>query len=436
MKPTRPSDVRLRLPERDQIVLSMQCKDDLVDAEHPVRLIWRAVCAMDLSAFYAPIKARSGEGGRDATDPRLLVALWLYAHTEGVGSARELARLCTDSRPYQWLCGGVSLNHHTLSDFRVGHEAAVDQLLTHMLTSLADKELISVHRISQDGTRVRACCGSSSLRRKERLDQLLLQARQHVAELKTQINDPAHGGGTGAKKKAAIQRAARERQARLEQAIAQMPELEQRQAERAGHMSKKDLTAGKLKAPRVSTTDAEARVMKMPNGGYRPAVNVQLAIDTVSRAIVGVDVINAGVDVEQLRPMRKQAEARTGGTVKEHLADGGFLTFEDVDAAAEAGVILYMPPKPPRDPEKHGTEFEPRPGDSEAVKAWRTRMGTNEAKEIYKQRASTVETANADLKRRRGLVQMTVRGLDKAKCVALWSVLAYNLMHFGTHLVG
>ena len=416
--------------------MTMQCNDDLVDADHPVRTIWAAVCAMDLSAYYNTIKARHGEVGRDATDPRLMVSVWLLGHTQGVGSARELARLCVESRPYQWLCGGVTLNHHTLSDFRVGNGAALDDLFTRSLASLVEQNLISVHRISQDGTRVRACCGASSLRRKERLDELLVQAKQHVAELKTLLNDPAQSGAMTLQKKKAMERAARERQDRIEQAIKQMPELESRQQKRAKTVSKKDKAAGKIKAPRASTTDAQARVMKMPSGGYRPAVNVQLAVDTVSRAIVGVDVIGAGVDTGQLQSMRKQVERRTGGTVKEHLADGGYLTFDDVDAAAEAGVTLYVPPKPPRDPEKYGTEFEPRKGDSEAVKAWRQQMGTDAAKEIYKQRASTVETVNADLKRRRGLVQMTVRGLEKAKCIALWSALAYNLMHFGAHLIG
>src|SRR5438132_8795841 len=184
MNPTRPSDVRLRLPERQQMVISTQCPDDLIDAEHAVRVIWQVVCRLDLSRFYETIKAREGEAGRDTTDPRLLVALWLYAATDGVGSARELARLCSESHPYIWLCGGVSLNHHTLSDFRVGHGAGLDELLTQMIASLAEQKLLSVHRISQDGTRVRACAGASSFRRRQRLNLLLKQAKEHVAPLK------------------------------------------------------------------------------------------------------------------------------------------------------------------------------------------------------------------------------------------------------------
>ena len=435
MSNTQRLDARLRLPDRQQMVMAMQSYDDLIEADHPVRVIWQVVCQLDLSRFYQTIKARQGEAGRDSTDPRLLVALWLYAATRGVGSARELSRLCSESRPYIWLCGGVSLNYHTLADFRVGHGAALDELLTQVIASLVEKKLVKVERISQDGTRVRACAGASSFRRGERLNLLLKQAREHVAHLKGLLDDPQESAGLTIKKKAAMQRAARERQERIERAIAQLPGLEARQEKLARKVSAKDKAAGKLKEPRASITDADARVMKMADGGYRPAVNVQIASDTASRAIVGVELSNAGVDTHQLEPMRRQVEQRTGQTVQEHLADGGYLSFDDVDQAAGQNVALYVPPKPPRDPEKFGSEYEPRDGDSDAVKAWRARMGTDPAKEIYKQRGVTSETINADLKSRRGLVQLTVRGLAKAKCVALWCALAYNLMHFASALM-
>ena len=428
------SQARLRLPERAQVVMAMQCVDDLVAADHPVRVIWQVVGQLDLGRFHEPIQARVGEVGRNANDPRLMIALWLYAATDGVGSARELARLCQESKPYQWLCGGVSMNHHTLSDFRVGHGAALDELFTQVMATLVDSKLISVQRISQDGTRVRACCGASSFRRKERLHLRLEQARQHVLELKKLLEDPEQSAGLSARKRAAQQRAARERQERIEQAIAQLPELEAKQAKLARRVSKKEKAKGKLKEPRASTSDAAVRVMKMPDGGYRPAVNVQLASDTHSRAIVGVEVIAAGVDTDQLVPMRQQVERRSGQKVGEHLADGGYLKFDDVDAPAQQNVTLYLPPHPPRDPQKYGSEFEPRPNDSDAVKQWRSRMGSDEGKTIYKERAATSETVNADLKTHRGLLQLTVRGLDKAKCVALWCALAYNLMHFGANL--
>jgi len=438
----KPTDVRVRVPERKQMAMMVSCADDLVPANHPVRLIWDVVGRLDLAAFYAPIRARTGVVGRDATDPRLLVALWLYGATRGVGSARELARRCTESRPYQWLCGGgcafpggVSLNHHTLSDFRVGHAAALDALFTAVIASLLDKGVIKVHRISQDGTRVRACAGASSFRREQRLNELLEQAKVHVAELKTLLDDPAKSAGLSAKQRAARVRAARRRQARVEQAIAQLPELNARQERLKKRVSKKDQANGKLKEPRASTTDADARVMKMPDGGFRPAVNVQLATDTHSRAIVGVTVVNAGVDTAQAEPMRNQVEDRTKRKVHEHLLDGGYLVHDEIERAHDQRVTLYVPPKPPRNTDQRGSEYEPRPEDSDVLRDWRARMGSDDGKAIYKERAATSETANADLKTHRGLVQLTVRGLAKATCVALWSALAYNLMHFGPSLL-
>jgi hypothetical protein len=304
-----------------------------------------------------------------------------------------------------------------------------------VIASLVERELITVHRISQDGTRVRACAGSSSFRRQERLTVLLEQARRHVAELRELLDDPARSAGLAAKKRAAMARAARERQQRIEDAVARLPELQRRQAKLAKRVSKKDKAKGKLREPRASTSDPDARVMKMPDGGFRPAVNVQLAVDTASRAVVGVDVVASGVDTGLLEPMREQVERRTGRHVHEHLADGGFLTLDDVDHAATAKTDLYVPPKPPRNTDTRGSEFEPRPGDSDAMLAWRQRMGSEAGQAVYRERGATVETVNGDLKAHRGLVQLTVRGLPKARCVALWCALAYNLMHFGAKLL-
>jgi transposase len=433
--PIRPG-LRLRRPERSQVEIRYGSLDDAVAEDHPARAVWRVVDSLDLSAFHAAVRAVVGSPGRDATDPRVLVALWLYATVDGVGSARELDRLCAESDPYRWPCGGVSVNYHTLADFRVGHAAALDGLFTRVVASLADRGLVTVWRISQDGTRVRACAGAGSFRRKGRLAELLDLAAAHVAELRALLDDPGRSAGLSAGQKAARERAARERQARVEAAIAALPDLEAKQAKLAGKVSQKDEKAGKLREPRASTTDGQARVMKMPDGGFRPAVNVQLAVDTASRAVVGVDVTASGVDTGQAEPMRRQVEARAGRRVHEHLIDGGYLVLDEVGRAAQAGVTVYCPPKPPRNTDKRGSEYEPRPGDSDAVKQWRARMGSEDGKGIYKQRAATVETVNADAKAHRGLTRLLVRGLDKAKCVALWFALAYNLTHFAKELVG
>jgi hypothetical protein len=364
------------------------------------------------------------------------VALWLYATIRGVGSARELSRLCVESKPYQWLCGNLSLNHHTLSDFRVAHGAALDGLLSRMVAALAGKGLVKVYRVSQDGLRMRACAGAGSFRRKQRLGKLLEQAREHVEQLKTLLDDPQQSAGLSQKQKAARRRAARERQERIEAAIKTLPELEKKQEQLRKKVSKKDQAKGKLKEPRASTTDAEAKVMKMPDGGFRPAVNLQLASDTESRAIVGVEVTSSGVDTGQAEPMRQQVERRSGLKVHEHLLDGGYLVLDEIERAAAQDVTLYVPPKPPRNKELRGSEYEPRPGDSEVIKAWRARMGSEAGKEVYKQRASTSETVNADAREHRNLDRLTVRGLGKARCVGLWFALAYNIMHFAGALAG
>ena len=429
--------MRLRKAERLQLSMEPHCIDDLVGARHPVRTVMAVVEKLGVSGFCERIRAREGQAGRDATDPRLLVGIWLYGCTRGIGSARELARRCEESAPFRWLCGGVTVNHRLLSDFRIDHADALDKLFTQVLATLVDKKLVRVSRISQDGVRVRVSAGSSSFRREERLQQLLEQARQQVMELRKQLESPAESAAVTARQKAARKRAAESRQQRLEQAIAQLPELKQKQAEAAQRAGKgKCGDQIRAKQPRVSTTDADTRVMKMANGGYSPGVNVQLATDTQSRAILGVEVSNEGSDSAGVsEPMRQQVEQRTGGKVEQHLVDGGYLRTEDIVQAHQQGVELFVPPKPARNPQNRGQELEPKPGDSEAVQAWKRRMASKEGQEIYKQRAATSETVNADLRTYRGLAPFTVRSLNKIKCVTLWCALAYNLTHFSKALL-
>ena len=432
------SPVRLRTPERRQMELVPRCLDDLVPPEHTVRVIAEVVEHLDLSAFCQPIKAREGVAGRDATDPKLLVALWLYACVRGIGSARELARQCQENAAFRWLLGGVTVNHRLLSDFRTDHGPALDQVLTQVVASLVDQEVAQVSRLSQDGVRVRVGAGAGSFRREERLEKLLQEAQQHVKELREELDSPAVRAKLTARQRAARQRAAREKQERTERALAQLPELKRRQ-EKAAQRAGQGKSGEKIreKQPRVSTTDAEARVMKMANGGYNPAVNVQLATATQGRAIVGVEVSNRGSDSAGLSaPMRRQVEERSGQQVKEHLLDGGYLRTQDIAEAHAQGVALYVPPKPARNPQKRGRELEAKPRDSEAVRAGKQRMSGAEGKEIYRQRAATSETVNAELRSWRGLSRITVRGLAKARCIALWCALAYNIMHFAAYLVG
>jgi len=255
--------------------------------------------------------------------------------------------------------------------------------------------------------------------------------------LRQQVEEPEKLSVAAGRKKAVQRRVAQERQKRLEQALEQLPELKQRQQERVNRAG-----PGKYgqkirgRELRVSTSDPEARVMKMPHGGYNPAFNVQLASDTRSRAMVGVEVTNEGSDSAGLsEALREQVERRSGCKVQQHLLDGGYLRNEDMARAHEQNVELFVPPKGARKPENRGRELQPKWRDNAAVRAWKQRMGSDEGKEIYKQRAATSETVHADLRSYRGLTQFTVRGLPKARCVALWCALAYNLMHFGPTLL-
>lgn len=422
--PPPPESPRLRKVERQQVALLPRCLDELIPPQHQVRMLWEVVEGLDLSGFHAALQARGSAPGRAATDPKILVALWLWAATQGVGSARQLDRLCQEQDSYRWLCGGVSLNYHTLSDFRVDHPQALDELLTQVLAILLHAGVVQVKQISQDGTRIRASAGASSFRRKATLEEHMAAARQQVEALKSQAEAPVAQEVT-ARQQAARARAAQERAARVARALQLLPELE---AIKARHSQTKD----RERPARVSTTDPEARVMKMPDGGFRPAFNVQLAQDTQSRAIVGVAVTNVGSDQGCDQPMRQQAQERTGGQVQAHLVDGGYANHQAIATATDQGVAFYAPVMHPKTKEGQEVDpYAPRQGDSPAVIAWRQRMALPESQALYKLRAATSETCNADLKGHRGLGPFRVRGLNKVLSVALWSALAYNLLHFG-----
>lgn len=421
--PVTEGELRLRRPDRRQVLLRPCSLEELLSPDHQVRVLWAVVERLDLSAFSASFKARGQTPGRSATDPRLLVALWLWAATQGESSARRVAKLCEEHDAYRWLCGGVSVNHHTLSDFRTDHAEALDELFTLVLAMLIEKKLVSVKRISQDGLRVRASAGQGSFKREEKLTDALIQAKAHVEALKRLADQPDNDDRSKCER-AAQERAAHQRQERVEQALAQLPELK---AIKKKHNGKKS-----DQPPRASTTDADARKMKMPDGGFRAAYNVQLASDTDSRAIVGVEVTNQGTDQSQSTPMREQVENRSGQTVQEHLMDGGFIKLEAIEEAEQNGVSIYAPPKQTT---ARPDPYAPQRRDTPALIEWRRRMGTKEGQKIYQLRAATSETINADLRTHRGVNRFLVRGMSKARCVVLWSALAYNMMHFAKDLL-
>jgi transposase len=386
----------------------------MLPQDHTARAIWAVVERFDLTALYSQIEARGETAGAPAIDPKILLAVWVYATSDGQGSAREIWRLCEMHTAYRWLCGGVAIGYHTLSDFRSEQGEVFDDLLTQILARLMKHDLVVLHRVAQDGTRVRADAGAASFRREQTLDALIQEAREHLEAVTREATDPA----ITARQAAARQRGAKDRLARLEAALAQIPEV----------AAVKKQSGAKDKTPRVSTTDPDARVMKMPDGGYRPAHNVQFATTTdEARVIVGVSASNRGSDAQQSTPMLEQIERRTGQRPNEMLLDGGYAQHEALDAAAAKGVTVYAPvPKPRkedgRDPHKA------RPGDSPAVGEWRERMGTAEAKEVYKKRAATAETVNADAKKHRGLSSLAVRGSGKVLASALLVALTYDIL--------
>ena len=404
---------RLRRAQRDQVVMRCLPLDALLPEDHRARVVWDYVQGLDLTPLYELIRAYEGGKGRAPTDPRLLLALWLYATIEGIGSARALARLCEEHVAFQWLAGDVPMNYHTLADFRTAHPAFLDDLLTKSVATLMEQDLVDLNRVAQDGLRVRASAGASSFRRQPTLEKCLQEATDQVARLRAEVEaDPAKAH---AQQHQAQVRAARERAERVQQALDRLPELEAKK--------KPD---EKAKA-RASTTDPQASVMKMADGGYRPAYNVQFSTDTATKVVVGVEVVTSGSDAGQLPPMLEQIQQRHAQVPDETLVDGGFVKHADLEAVSrpEVGTTVYAPVPKSRNPAVD--IYAPHRGDTPAVTAWRQRMATPQAQAIYKERAATAELINAQC-RNRGLVQVRVRGLAKVRMIALWYALALNLL--------
>jgi transposase len=416
-----PGAPRLKTPQRDQVEFRACCWNDLLPEDHQARIVWQYGESVDLSALYRQVKAVERHAGHPAIDPKILFTLWLYASLRGIGSAREVARRCdleTGEVAFQWICGGVSVNYHTLSDFRVDHVELLDQVLTNSIAVLMQQGLVTLDRVAQDGMKVRASAGAASFRRGTTLKECLAAAEQQVKRLKTELDtDPA---AANRRQQAARQRAASERAQRLQKALEQLPLVE---AQKKGEEAKQHA--------RVSTTDPEARVMKMADGGYRPAYNVQLATDTVTQIISGVDVTNSGGDQGKLAPMVEQHVERYKEPPKEMLVDGGFAKKDDITAVSppQGGTTVYAPVQ--KSKKEEIDPHTPRDDDSPAVAEWRIRMATEAAKEIYKQRAATAECVNA-IARNRNLYQVRVRSVPKVRAVVLWYVLAHNLIRAAT----
>ncbi len=408
---------RLREPRRDQIELRATDIESLIGEDHLARIIWAYVVGLDLRELEDRIKARGDRPGHPATSPRLLLALWLYATSQGVGSARALERLCNSHDAYRWLCGGVSVNYHMLADFRVGCADLLDRLFAEHLVALAEAGLVDLDTLAQDGVRIRASAGAASFRREATLNRKLEIAREVVAELKREVE--ARSDASNQRIQAAKQRAARERVERVEAAQKALAEIKQHRQERA----EKRPNGKKQKEARASTTDADARVMKMADGGFRPAYNVQVSSVAGEQIVVAVEVRNTGSDRGLIRPMLERLRALTGHFPARHLADAGFCSGKDIEWAHGKEIEVYSPPVQ----SKHGTDpYLPRRGDGPGVLAWRARMASEAGQAQYKVR-STCECIHArwhnwDLR------QVTVRGIEKVRNVVLWYALTNNVL--------
>jgi transposase len=472
---------RFQLIDREQLFWRKVDVERLIGEDHPARAIWEFVGELDLSRYIEAIRAVEGVAGRPALPPQLLISLWVYAYSQGVGSARALEQLCEWEPAYQWLTGAVVVNAHTLSDFRVQHDAALKGLFVQILALLSADGLITLERVMQDGTKIRASAAADSFRKKERLEQALKQAAEQVEAVDEMAEEES-----SRRRAKARQRAQRERQERLRSALKEFEKLE---AE--GAIKDK----GKM---RVSLTDPEARVMKQPDGGFAPSYNVQLNTDAANGVIVALGVVQAGNDFEQLSAGVDRVEHNLGQSPDQVVADGGYVSRDNIVEMAGRGVEFIGPAcdevgkgKSSYEgrgvsPEYHGSQFlydaatdsfrcpqgkilsyegkdqrqlqvsyryRAKRADCQAcpvrgqccpgnqvtgrsiqrteelaeVTEFRRKMHTEQAQQIYRQRAQVAETPNLWIKAKFGLRQFSVRGLKKVGMEALWACLTYNI---------
>jgi transposase/ribosomal protein L34 len=412
-------EVRVKRPQRNQIQWRDAALDQMIPKDHRVRAVWAYVDSLDLKPLYRKIRAVEGNVGRDAVDPKILMALWMFAIIEGVSSARHLARLCERDLAYMWICGEVGVNYHLLSDFRTAHGEFLDELLTDTIATLMHQQIVTLETVAQDGMRVRANAGSSSFRRKKSLEECRREAAEQVKKLKEENKDDSANDASDARRRAAAERAATERVKRVEEALKNLAELQEQKEKRK---------KGSGEEARCSTTDPEARNMKMADNGFRPAYNVQFVTDADSLMIVSAEVTNNGSDGGQMAPMQETVCKRYGKVPTNYTVDGGFATNEDITQVEKSGSRVAAPmTHAERITKRGGDPHARRAGDSDEMAAFRERMTTDEAKAILKQRPSIAEFPNAEC-RNRGLHQFRVRGLTKVRTVALWYAITFNFM--------
>jgi transposase len=412
----RPPKPRVAEPQRNQVVIRFEVPGEALPAHHPARLFWEVVGTLDLSKFLKGVKAVEGTVGRKTLSPRMKLVLWLYAISMGIGSGREIARRVETDAAFRWIVGDLRVGHHCLSEFRANHGAALDALMTDILASLMHKGVLSLALVAQDGMRVRADAAAPSFRQYGSLLECREQAALHLKAVLAEADDPEATRVEKARREAA----ARDFQRRVEEAIATVQELQK---------TRKPSD----KPARASTTDAEARVMKMADGGFRPAYNVQMATAGSPlggpRTIVGVRVTNQGTDMNSMAPMLDEIERRVQALPERLLADGGHASHDDIRAVTARGVeaLVAVP--------EHSKKPGPKGDADPAIVAWRERMETDEAQKLYKARAGLCELMNAHARSLHGLDHFLVRGLRKVTCVVLMTAIASNILQHALHLL-
>jgi transposase len=421
------SEARFIEADRSQTRWDFIDLEALLPSDHRARIVMSFVESLDLSELYDAIKSREGEPGRPPPDPAVLLALWLYATIEGVGSARHLERLAQRDVAYRWIAGGVPLNYHGLSDFRVGHVEVLDRLLSESVTALIGEGLVSLAEIAIDGTKVRANASKDSFKTDTKLARVEAAVEQRLTALKAEIeHDPE---ASSRRKRASQERAAREVKERAAKARAV---LEHVRAERKERAKKHPQDEAKKSEAKVSLSDPEARNMRFADGAVRAAYNAQIAAAPSEGIILSVEMTDRRNDAGLAAPMVDDIVRRYGKTPEKLLVDTHYATSEDIAALAEhaAGSVQVFAPTPTEredvKPETLANRARARAREPESVKEWRSRMGTQAGQEVYGLR-KLIERINANLKNH-GFGFLYVRGLIKAKAVVLWHALANNLV--------
>lgn len=421
------SEARFIAADRFQTRWDLIDLEALLASDHRARIVVSFVDSLDLSPLYEAIKSREGEPGRPPPDPAVVLALWLYATIEGVGSARQLERLARSDLAYRWIAGGVPLNYHGLADFRVAHLAVLDRLLTESVTALIAAGVVSLTEIIVDGTKVRANASRDSFKTGSKLSRIEAAVEQRLATLKTEIErDPE---SSSRRKRAAQERAAREVKERTERARNVLDKVRAEKDQRAKTHPRDE---AKKSEPKVSLSDPAARCMRFPDGAVRPAYNAQIAVTPHQGIIVAVEMTDRRNDAGLAAPMVDDMVRRYGKPPQRLLVDTHYATSADIAALADhaAGPVRVFAPVPTeRDdvkPKTLANRAKQRAREPESIKEWRARMTTQAGQEVFRLR-KLIERINANLKNH-GFGFMPVRGLIKVKAVALWHALANNLM--------